>query len=67
MKYDIKHCKQVERCAIVGNKTSHQGMTKIGGWIFRTAQMKYFNVSEAKQAWSWVEQLGPSAACFLLL
>ena len=31
LKFDIKHCRDVERCAVVGEKTSHEWMTKLGG------------------------------------
>lgn len=64
MKFDIKHCKDVDRCAIVGDKTSHKWMAKLGGLIFRKADIRYFDASEADKAWSWVsESTEPSCGC----
>ena len=62
LKFDIKHCLQVERCAIVGCKTSHKWMTKLGGLLFIKTAMKYFDVSQTEEAWDWINE-GQVAAC----
>ena len=54
MKFDVKHCNDIERCAIVGDPSWHQWMTKMGQTIFRRAQMKYFDKSQSEEAWQWV-------------
>ena len=56
IKFDTKHCKHIERCAVVGDKHSHKWMTNVGGAIFRTAEMKYFDVSETDKAWHWINE-----------
>ena len=56
LKFDLKHCKDIERCAIVGDKRSHEWMAKISGIIFRKAAIKYFKTSEKDQAWQWINE-----------
>ncbi len=62
MKFDVKHCKDIQRCAIVGDKASHKWMSKIGGMIFYKANMKYFDVSESDKAWEWITE-GATCCC----
>ena len=59
LKFDVKHCKDIERCAVVGNKHSHKWMSNISGAIFRKADMKYFDVSESDEAWQWITEGAP--------
>ena len=54
MKFDAKHCNDMERCAIVGDPSWHQWMTKMSQTIFRHAQIKYFDQSQSEEAWQWV-------------
>ena len=54
LKFDIKHCKNIERCAIVGDPSWHQWMTKISKMIFSGAQIKYFDESQSEEAWQWI-------------
>ncbi len=64
IKFDIKHCGQIERCAVVGEKHSHEWMTKVGNMFFPKATMKYFDVSEKDAAWAWtVEGLAAEGSC----
>ena len=54
LKFDVKHCKDIERCAIVGDPSWHQWMTKIGQTIFSRALIKYYDQSQSEEAWQWV-------------
>lgn len=54
LKFDTRHFKDVERCAIVGDPSWHQWMTKVGQTIFRSTKMKYFEQSQSEEAWQWV-------------
>ena len=53
-KFDVKHCKDIERCAVVGEKKWLEWMTKFSTVIFRSAELRYFDVSEKEQAWEWI-------------
>ena len=56
LKFDVKHCKQIERCAIVGDPSWHQWMTKSGKVIFHKADIRYFHQGESDQAWAWLTE-----------
>jgi len=56
MKFDVKHCRDIERCAIVGAKRWQEWMAKLGKLIFWSAEMKFFDASESDKAWEWVEE-----------
>lgn len=61
IKFDTKHCKQVERCAVVGDPSWHHWMTKFGQFMFGRADVKYFSSEEAATAWEWLEEGLPSS------
>ncbi len=54
LKFDTRHIKDIERCAIVGDPSWHQWMTKLGETIFWSAKMRYFDPSQSEEAWQWV-------------
>ncbi len=54
LKFDAKHCRDIERCAIVGDPSWHHWMTKMGQTIFRRADVRYFDESQSQEAWDWV-------------
>jgi len=58
-KFGVTHSKNIERCAVVGDKHSHEWMAKLGSVVFRKADMKYFDVSESDEAWQWVTEGAP--------
>ncbi len=63
LKFDIKHCKNIQRCAIVGDPSWHHWMTKMGQMIFHRADVRYFEQSQSGEAWDWVcEGVEPSGA-----
>ena len=56
IKFDTKHCKDMERCAVVGDPSWHQWMTSFGKFMFRKADVKYFPSEESDAAWEWLEE-----------
>lgn len=54
LKFDTKHCKDIERCAMVGDPSWHQWMSKIGQMIFSKAALRYFDQSQSQEAWDWI-------------
>lgn len=55
IKFDIKHFKDIERLALVGDKKWEKGMS-IFCKPFTTAKVKYFNVNEADKAQDWIKE-----------
>jgi hypothetical protein len=56
MKFDLTHCNKIERCAIVGDPSWHEWMSKGGKAIFRWAQIENFTPDQTEEAWNWVTQ-----------
>lgn len=54
-KFATKHCADVERVALVGDRKWEEWMTKICR-PFTMATLRYFDASEAGTAWSWLTQ-----------
>ncbi len=53
IKFATKHCTDVERIAIVGDKKWEEWMAKICK-PFTLAKVEYFDVNDIDQAWSWL-------------
>ena len=54
MKFDLKHFRDIERLAFVGEKAWEHGMT-VFCRPFTTAKIQYFDTSKAKDATSWIQ------------
>lgn len=52
-KFATKHCSDVERVAIVGDKKWEEWMAKVCA-PFTRAKIQYFDVSESEAAWQWL-------------
>lgn len=52
--FGIKHDKDTERCAVVGNKTWEEWIVKVSK-IFMKGEIKYFDIHEIDQAWKWLK------------
>jgi hypothetical protein len=61
IKFDTKHYKQIEQCAIVGDPSWHQWMTKLSKLIFLKAKIEHFEPDQIDQAWKWIEQDTPKS------
>ena len=53
IKFDLKHFRQIERLALVGEKTWEHGLATFCK-PFTTATIRYFDRSEAEQAETWI-------------
>lgn len=55
IKFSSKHCHDVERIALVGDKKWEHWMAAICK-PFTEGTVRYFDVSETEHAWDWVEE-----------
>jgi hypothetical protein len=55
IKFDIKHFKDIERVALVGDRKWEKGMS-VFCKPFTTAKVKYFDVNEADKAQDWIKE-----------
>lgn len=55
IKLDVKHFSDIERIAMVGDKSWEKGMSLFCR-PFTTAQIRYFNASELEEARRWLEE-----------
>jgi hypothetical protein len=56
VKFDVRHSRQIERCAVVGDKTWESWMTRLSRPLFPNADMRFFEPAAIDQAWTWVEE-----------
>ncbi len=54
-KFATKHCRDVEKVAIIGEKQWEKWMAAICK-PFTMAKVQYFDAGEADKAWEWVSQ-----------
>jgi hypothetical protein len=55
IKFDIKHFRDIERLALVGDRKWEKGMS-VFCKPFTTAKVKYFDVTEADKATDWIKE-----------
>jgi hypothetical protein len=56
LKFDVRHARQIERCAVVGDKTWEAWMTKLSRPIFVNAEIRYFDRSDEETARQWIKE-----------
>ncbi|HBO43896.1 MAG TPA: hypothetical protein DD670_08195 [Planctomycetaceae bacterium] len=54
VQFDVKHCGQIERCAIVSDSAWNQWMTDFTKMVFHNAQIECFTSRQTEEAWNWV-------------
>ena len=54
MKFDLKHFRDIERLAVVGEKAWEHGMT-VFCRPFTAAKIQYFDTSKAQEARNWIQ------------
>jgi len=54
--FDVKHCNQIERCAMVSDSAWSQWMTDFTKMIFHNAQVECFTSDQTEEAWNWVTE-----------
>jgi hypothetical protein len=55
IKFSTRHCLDVERIALVGDKAWEKWMASVCK-PFTMAKIRYFDVKEEEQAWQWLEE-----------
>lgn len=55
LKFEAKHCRDIERCAVVGDKKWEEWMVKIAK-PFYSAGVKYFDIKQLDDAWKWIKE-----------
>ena len=54
-KFATKHCADVERIALVGDKKWEEWMARVCK-PFTLAKLQYFDIKDVDDAWKWLEQ-----------
>jgi SpoIIAA-like len=55
IKFSTKHCFDIERIALVGDKTWEKWMAKVCK-PFTMAKIRYFDAAEIDAGWKWLEE-----------
>jgi hypothetical protein len=57
IKFDVQHCNQIERCAVVSDASwDNQWMNDFTKMLFHNAQVEFYTTDQAEEAWNWVTQ-----------
>lgn len=56
IKFDVRHGRQIERCAVVGDRAWEAWMTRLSRPLFPNAERRYFIVAERDKAWEWIKE-----------
>ncbi len=56
IKFDVRHARQIERCAVVGDRAWEAWMTNLSRPIFFNAEIRFFDQAEREKAWEWIEE-----------
>jgi hypothetical protein len=56
IKFDVRHARQIDRCAVVGDRAWEAWMTRLSRPIFFNAEIRFFDVADREKAWAWIEQ-----------
>ena len=56
VKFDVRHARQIERCAVVGDRAWEAWMTRLSRPIFCHAEIRFFEPADREKAWEWIEE-----------
>ncbi len=56
LKFDVKHGKQVERLAGIGNTAWKKWLMGMGRIVFHHAEYRYFDASDIDEAMDWLKE-----------
>lgn len=59
IKFSTKHCNDLERIALVGEKRWEEWMAKVCK-PFTMAKVQYFDAAQIEEAWQWLGQSDPA-------
>lgn len=54
--FDVRHAREIERCAVVGDRAWEKWITRLARPIFFNAEVRFFNQSATEEAWEWIEE-----------
>jgi len=54
--FDLKHAKNVSRCAVIGDRAWERWATAAAHPIFRKAEIRFFVRADIEQARTWIQQ-----------
>lgn len=61
LSFDAPRCRDVRRCAIVGNRAWSSCMSRVARAIFPEAEVRYFDISEHDSVQPWLDELAALA------
>jgi hypothetical protein len=56
IKFDVRHGRQIERCAVVGDRAWESWMIKLSRPIFSRAEIRFYDIAERDKAWEWINE-----------
>jgi hypothetical protein len=56
IRFDLQHARQIERCAVVGDRDWDAWMTKLSRPLFSRAEVRFYELAERDQAWKWINE-----------
>ena len=56
IKFDVRHARQIERCAVVGDRAWEAWMTRLSRPIFARAEIRFYDIAERDKAWGWIQE-----------
>jgi hypothetical protein len=56
IKFDVRHARQIERCAVVGDKAWEAWMTRLSRPLFSNAEIRFFDQAKQEMAWEWIQE-----------
>jgi hypothetical protein len=56
IKFDVRHARQIERCAVVGDRPWEAWMTRLSRPIFFNAEIRFFDLIDSEKAWVWIRE-----------
>ena len=57
LKFDIKHAKDIRRCAIVSDANWHRSLTRLWGWFMPKCKVETFKPEQRAEAAAWVREV----------
>jgi universal stress protein A len=56
IKIGVQHARQIERCAVVGDRAWERWMTNLSRAIFSHAETRFYDIAERDKAWDWINE-----------
>jgi SpoIIAA-like len=56
IKFDVRHARQIECCAVLGDKKWEAWMTSLARPIFSRAEIRFFDRADSEKAWAWIKE-----------